>query len=342
MTILVTGGAGFIGSAFIRKVIGKDNLKIINVDKLTYSGNLNNLQSAKDNKNYTFYEGDICDKDFLEEIFTAYKPSSVIHFAAESHVDNSIQTPVNFMNSNFMGTFHLLEAVKKYLNQNDNMQKTFKFIHISTDEVYGALELDDEPFTEQSQILPNSPYSASKAGSNHLARAYQKTFNIPIIITNCSNNYGPYQHHEKLIPRIISCALKGIKLPIYGKGEQIRDWIHVDDHIEAINTVLDLGKIGESYNIGADNEIRNIDLVREICNILDTKILDLKEKYDIQCSSFHELISFVEDRLGHDFRYAIKSHKIKQELGWQSTRSMHEGLKETIEWYLNNTRWLDI
>tara|TARA_B100000787_G_scaffold168563_1_gene157559 strand:+ start:340 stop:1416 length:1077 start_codon:yes stop_codon:yes gene_type:complete len=341
MKILVTGGAGFIGSSLIRKLLQNKENQVINIDKLTYSGNLDNLKLISNNKNYFFYKSDICDEKTISKILLDHNPNCIFHLAAESHVDRSIAKPYNFMISNIMGTYHLLEATRDFYNKkNDKEKNIFRFIHVSTDEIYGELKREDEAFTEESQIAPNSPYSASKASSNHIARSYYKTYGLPITITNCSNNYGPYQNPEKLIPRIIMCALNGNKLPVYGKGEQIRDWIYVDDHSEALIQISKNGNIGENYNIGSQNEICNLDLVKKICYILDEKMPEIQNSFDVKCKSFFDLISFVDDRPGHDFRYAINSDKIYSDIGWKASKNIDDGLLITVQWYLNNSDWL--
>ena len=335
MALLVTGGAGFIGSNFIIDCIKNFNEKVINLDKLTYAGNLENLSEVKDNSNYQFIEGDILDSSLVNEIFAKYKPSAVVHFAAESHVDRSIDNPNNFLQTNIIGTFNLLESSKIYW---DNLAKTeklkFRFLHISTDEVFGSLSEQDEPFSEDNRFEPNSPYSASKASSDHLARAWNRTYGLPIITTNCSNNYGPYQFPEKFIPLMILNALDNKKLPIYGDGNYIRDWIYVKDHCDAIFKILKLGAVGEDYNIGGENHKKNIDIVNQICNILD----ELRPKSDQK--SYKNLITFVKDRPGHDRRYAINANKISKELKWKPKETFNTGLQKTISWYLSNETWV--
>jgi len=335
MALLVTGGAGFIGSNFIIDCIKNFNEKVINLDKLTYAGNLENLSEVKDNSNYQFIEGDILDSSLVNEIFAKYKPSAVVHFAAESHVDRSIDNPNNFLQTNIIGTFNLLESSKIYW---DNLAKTeklkFRFLHISTDEVFGSLSEQDEPFSEDNRFEPNSPYSASKASSDHLARAWNRTYGLPIITTNCSNNYGPYQFPEKFIPLMILNALENKKLPIYGDGNYIRDWIYVKDHCDAIFKILKLGAVGENYNIGGENQKKNIDIVNQICNILD----ELKPRSDQK--SYKNLITFVKDRPGHDRRYAINANKISKELKWKPKETFNTGLQKTISWYLSNETWV--
>ena len=335
MALLVTGGAGFIGSNFIIDCIKNYNEKVINLDKLTYAGNIENLAEVKDHSNYEFIKGDILDVSLLKEILKKYKPSAVVHFAAESHVDRSIDNPNSFLQTNIIGTFNLLDSSRMYW---DNLSKTeklkFRFIHISTDEVFGSLSEKDEPFSEENRFKPNSPYSASKASSDHLVRAWNKTYGLPIITTNCSNNYGPYQFPEKFVPLMILNAIDNKKLPIYGDGNYIRDWIYVKDHCNAIFKILKSGVVGESYNIGGENEKKNIDIVNQICEILD----DLRPKNDHK--SYKNLISFVDDRPGHDRRYAINNNKISKELKWKPKETFDSGLKKTISWYLNNSTWI--
>ena len=330
MKILITGGCGFIGSNFIIDHLKTNpENKILNLDKLTYAGNLENLKSIKDNSNYRFVNGDICDFSVLYELITTFKPDVIIHFAAESHVDRSIDSPMIFIKTNVVGTATLLKACQMYIKKYHN---NFRFIHVSTDEVYGSLN-DKGDFTENSPYSPNSPYSASKASSDHLVRAWHKTYDLPSIITNCSNNFGPYQLPEKLIPLIITNCVNEEPLPIYGDGSNIRDWLFVKDHCNAINKILLKGKIGETYNIGGNNEINNVDVVKNICSILD------KVKPRNNGQSYKELITYVEDRPGHDFRYAINSTKIKKEIGWTPIETFKTGLKKTVQWYLKNEDW---
>lgn len=332
-TILVTGGAGFIGSAVVRFLLQHTNHKVINVDKLTYAGNLDSLKSVSENSRYHFEQVDICDFSKLEEVFLRHKPTKVMHLAAESHVDRSITGPADFINTNIIGTFNLLEISRlHFLNH-----KNFRFHHISTDEVYGDLPHPDEKdgelplFTEKTSYKPSSPYSASKASSDHLVRAWARTYGLSVVITNCSNNYGPYHYPEKLIPLMILNALHGKQLPVYGDGSQIRDWLYVEDHARALYKVLMDGKSGETYNIGGFNEKRNVEVVNTICKILD-EVYPAKESYS-------KFITRVTDRPGHDRRYAIDSSKIKQELGWEPLESFESGIRKTVLWYLDNQDW---
>jgi len=328
--ILVTGGCGFIGSNFIQYILQKDpTIFVINLDKLTYAGNLMNL-SCVPNDRYTFVKGDICDKEILEKLFNEYNFDSIVHFAAESHVDRSIDGPSDFIQTNIVGTLNLLEQSRKIALKSKN--KDFKFLHVSTDEVYGSLGKKGK-FLENTPYAPSSPYSASKASSDHLVRVWNKTYDLPVLITNCSNNYGPYQFPEKLIPLMIINAINNKPLPIYGKGDNIRDWLYVLDHCEALSTVLDRGEIGQTYNVGGDNEVKNIDVVEAICDILD----NLMPKANFE--SHKELIYFVKDRPGHDFRYAIDASKLKSNLGWAPKESFESGLEKTIQWYINNVDW---
>jgi dTDP-glucose 4,6-dehydratase len=334
MKILVTGGAGFIGSNFLNLFVPRyPEHNFINLDKLTYAANLLNLKSIENLSNYTFEQRDIADYSQVIEIFDKYNPDIVVHFAAESHVDRSILGPAEFVQTNIIGTFNLLEVCRK--NWSDSLKKNKLFHHVSTDEVYGSLSLNDENlFTEMTLYTPHSPYSASKASSDHLVRSYFHTYDIPIKITNCSNNYGPYQFPEKLIPLMILNALNNKPLPVYGKGENIRDWLYVEDHCEAIWTVVQKGNIGETYNIGGNNEWKNIDIVNKICDILS---VELKKN----SLPFKKLITFVKDRPGHDLRYAIDSTKIKKELHWQPRETFETGLRKTIKWYLSNQKWVN-
>ena len=335
MKILVTGGAGFIGSALIRFLIKTTEHQVINVDKLSYASNLKSLDSVTDNENYSFYEYDICNRKKIDNLLENEKPDVIFNLAAESHVDNSLANSRDFIFSNIIGTYELIESTRNYLLKNQN-KNNFRFIHISTDEVFGDLSPDDSPFTETNSYKPSSPYSASKASSDHLVRSWFRSYGFPAIITNCSNNYGPYQYPEKLIPLVISKAIKGKKLPIYGSGLQIRDWLHVEDHISALYKVLLNGRVGDSYNIGGKNEKTNLSVVKEICRILDETI---KVKPN-NISSFSDLISFVDDRPGHDLRYAIDASKISRELDWDVKYNFDDGLKHTVDWYLDNTSWV--
>jgi dTDP-glucose 4,6-dehydratase len=332
--IIVTGGSGFIGSNFIRFMLNEGYAeKIINLDKLTYAGNPKNLSDFQQDERYVFVQGDICNQDLVKELFLIHRPNVIVNFAAESHVDRSIDGPGDFIKTNISGTFTLLQESLRYFQtlENEN-QKLFRFHHVSTDEVFGSLN-DNGFFTEETPYDPSSPYSASKAASDHLVRAWQRTFGLPIIISNCSNNYGPYQFPEKLIPLMILNCLAEESLPVYGTGENVRDWLYVDDHCEAIHTIIENGKIGETYNVGGNNEIMNIDIVKTICNILD------EIKPSTHLKSYMELITFVTDRPGHDFRYAIDSSKLKNELNWQPKETFESGIKKTINWYLENQSW---
>lgn len=334
MNILVTGGAGFIGSNFIRIALnGGDDIHIINLDKLTYAGNLDSLKDIENNTRYSFIKGDICDSRFVEKLFTQYQPEAIVHFAAESHVDRSIDDPRAFIETNINGTFTLLEVARKYYRALDEVRKgKFRFLHVSTDEVYGSLGAT-EYFTEETPYAPSSPYSASKAASDHLVQAYYHTYGLPILMTNCSNNYGPFQFPEKLIPLMILNALEGKKLPVYGTGNNIRDWLYVDDHCQAILAVLTKGIPGEKYNIGGHNEKTNMNIVDTLCHILDVKRPRLDGKF------YREQIVFVKDRPGHDMRYAIDAAKIARELGWKPSETFETGIVKTVEWYLENSEW---
>ncbi len=330
-TILVTGGAGFIGSNFVLEWVTQSRDRIINLDLLTYAGNINNLSPIKNNLNHVFIQGNISDEILLSDLLKHYKPWAIINFAAESHVDRSISNPSTFIQTNIIGTYNLLESTRKYFdNLTTEERKTFRFLHVSTDEVYGSLKNSDPAFTEESNYEPNSPYSASKASSDHLVRAWFHTYGLPTIITNCSNNYGPYQFPEKLIPLIITNALNGKNLPIYGDGQNIRDWLFVIDHCSAIMNVLEKGTPGECYNIGGNNEKTNIEVVNIICSLLD----DLAPQHPNGLSSYSKLINFVKDRQGHDRRYAINSSKIQRELGWQPKETFETGITKTVKWYL--------
>lgn len=340
-TILVTGGAGFIGSAVIRHLISDTHHSVVNVDKLTYAGNLESLKSIKGKARYAFEQVDICDATELKRLFNEHQPDIVMHLAAESHVDRSIDGPGEFIHTNIIGTFTLLEQARAYWNELAGDKKAnFKFHHISTDEVYGDLPHPDEVgdstlqlplFTEDTSYAPSSPYSASKAGSDHLVRAWQRTYGLPTLVTNCSNNYGPYHFPEKLVPLIILNALEGKSLPVYGSGNQIRDWLYVEDHARALVVAATKGKVGETYNIGGHNEKQNIEVVKAICEILD-ELVPLNTKYSA-------LITHVTDRPGHDMRYAIDASKIQQDLGWVPLETFESGIKKTVQWYLDNQEW---
>ena len=331
MKILVTGGAGFIGSAVVRKAISQ-GFDVVNVDVLTYAACLENLDAIADSERYFFEQVDICDRTALDLVFAKHLPDAVMHLAAESHVDRSIDTPADFLETNIMGTYHMLEAARAYWLENGR-PLGFRFHHISTDEVFGSLSDDKSVrFTEETPYDPRSPYSASKAASDHLVRAWHETYEIPVVLTNCSNNYGPYHFPEKLIPVVILKALAGESIPIYGKGDNVRDWLYVEDHADALLLVLQEGRVGESYNIGGGNEMSNIDLVRSLCSILD-------EKKPREKGSYSEQIVFVADRPGHDARYAIDPSRIQEELGWKPSVTLEEGMALTVKWYLDNEAW---
>ena len=334
-TLIITGGAGFIGSAVIRHLIADTQHTVVNVDKLTYAGNLDSLTPVADDPRYHFEQADICDAEAMRDIFRRYQPAGIMHLAAESHVDRSIEGPLEFIQTNIVGTSVLLEVARDYWSQLDEAQQSaFRFHHISTDEVYGTLG-ETGLFTEQSRYEPNSPYSASKASSDHLVRAWHETYGLPVVITNCSNNYGPYQFPEKLIPLIILNALDGKPLPIYGKGDQIRDWLYVDDHARALYRVLSQGKVGEIYNIGGHNEKKNIDVVHTLCAHLDK----LVPEHPQGVTAYADLITYVADRPGHDQRYAIDASKIKAELDWVPEETFDSGMLKTVQWYLDNLEW---
>ncbi|OAL82414.1 dTDP-glucose 4,6-dehydratase [Acinetobacter sp. SFA] len=334
MKILVTGGAGFIGSAVIRHLVKETEHQVLNVDKLTYAGNLESLISISDHPRYHFSQTDICDHAALTRLFASFEPDVVMHLAAESHVDRSIDGPAEFIKTNIVGTYTLLEAARKYWQKLPEIKKSrFKFHHISTDEVYGDLEGTTDLFAETTPYLPSSPYSASKASSDHLVRAWHRTYGLPVVVTNCSNNYGPYHFPEKLIPLMILNALEGKPLPVYGNGQQVRDWLFVEDHARALYQVATQGIVGETYNIGGWNEKQNIDVVKTICQILD----ELKPQ--LNGERYESLITFVNDRPGHDLRYAIDASKIERELGWKPQESFETGIRKTVQWYLDNLTW---
>ena len=334
--ILVTGGAGFIGGNFVLDWLSGSDEGVVNVDKLTYAGNLQTLDSFKDNPNHVFVQADIGDTAVIPELLAKYQPRAVVNFAAESHVDRSIHGPSDFIETNIVGTFNFLESVRAYWNNLPEPQKSaFRFLHVSTDEVYGTLAADDPPFAETNRYEPNSPYSASKAASDHLVRAWHHTYGLPVLTTNCSNNYGPYHFPEKLIPLVILNARAGKPLPIYGDGQQIRDWLYVKDHCSAIRRVLEAGQLGETYNVGGWNEKANLDVVNTICTLLD----ELSPRADGK--SYAEQITFVIDRPGHDRRYAIDARKLERELGWKPAETFETGIRKTVQWYLDNNDWTD-
>jgi dTDP-glucose 4,6-dehydratase len=334
-TILVTGGSGFIGSNFILQWMQQEGTPVVNLDKLTYAGNPRNLLQVSSDSRYSFTQGDVCDRELLHKLFELHQPRAVVHFAAESHVDRSIHGPDDFVRTNVFGTFCLLEEARSYCEAlREQERNSFRFLHVSTDEVYGSLGPNDPPFCETTPYSPNSPYSASKAGSDHLVRAYHHTYGLPTLTTNCSNNYGPYQFPEKLIPLVLLNARAGKPLPVYGDGQNVRDWVFVADHCEAVRTVLAKGRVGETYNIGGRSEKRNIEVVETICAILDQS-----------CPGdptvpHRKLITFVKDRPGHDRRYAIDARKIERDLGWKPRESFETGMRKTVEWYLQNEEWV--
>ncbi len=332
--ILVTGGAGFIGGNFVLDWLAGSDEPVVNLDALTYAGNLHTLESLKNDARHVFVHGDIGDAILVPELLKKHRPRAVVNFAAESHVDRSIHGPADFIQTNVLGTFNLLESVRAYWSELPESEKSaFRFLHVSTDEVYGSLEKDDAPFAETHRYEPNSPYSASKAASDHLVRAWHHTYGLPVLTTNCSNNYGPYHFPEKLIPLVILNALAGKPLPIYGDGQQIRDWLYVRDHCSAIRRVLEAGRLGETYNVGGWNEKANLDVVKTICALLD----ELQPRADGK--SYAEQISFVTDRAGHDRRYAIDARKLERELGWKPAETFESGIRKTVQWYLDNTEW---
>ena len=336
MKILVTGGAGFIGSAVIREIINQTDFEVVNLDKLTYAGNLDSLIGITSLKRYSHEHVDICDEQLLTEVFEEHQPACVMHLAAESHVDRSIDGPDDFIDTNIMGTFNLLKSARKYFDGlNGAPKKQFRFHHISTDEVYGDLGGTNDLFTEQTPYSPSSPYSASKAASDHLVRAWGRTYGLPVIISNCSNNYGPYHFPEKLIPHVILNAVHGKPLPIYGDGLQVRDWLYVKDHAEALIRVITEGRIGETYNIGGSNEKTNLEVVESICDLLE----ELAPVKPASVNSYRDLIMFVKDRAGHDVRYAIDASKIERELGWVPKETFETGLRKTVQWFLDNPEW---
>lgn len=339
---LITGGAGFIGSAVIRELINNTEHQVINVDKLTYAGNTQSLTGISENKRYNFLHQDICNREAMDAVFMDYKPDIVMHLAAESHVDRSIDGPGEFIQTNVIGTYTLLESARKYWNSlKENSPERadhFRFHHISTDEVYGDLHGADDLFTEVTSYAPSSPYSASKASSDHLVRAWQRTYGLPTLVTNCSNNYGPYHFPEKLIPLIILNALAGKTLPVYGDGKQVRDWLYVEDHARALIKVAQDGRVEETYNIGGHNEKENIEVVMTLCDLLD-ELCPSEINPEVTVKSYRELITYVADRPGHDIRYAIDAGKIERELGWVPQETFETGLRKTLEWYLNNKEW---
>ena len=333
--VLITGGAGFIGSNFVLEWLAESDESVINLDALTYAGNLENLESLRGDGRHIFVKGSIGDFDLVTELLTKYQPRAVVNFAAESHVDRSIHGPGEFIQTNIVGTFNLLEAVRAYWgNLNDEAKAAFRFLHVSTDEVYGSLESADPPFAETHRYEPNSPYSASKAASDHLVRAYHHTYGLPVLTTNCSNNYGPFHFPEKLIPLVMLNALAGKPLPIYGDGQQVRDWLYVKDHCSAIRRVLEAGKVGETYNVGGWNEKPNLEVVHTLCAILD----ELRPRADGK--PYAAQITYVKDRPGHDRRYAIDATKIERELGWRPAETFDTGIRKTVQWYLDNQSWV--
>ena len=332
-TILVTGGAGFIGSNFVLQWLATESSSVINLDKLTYAGNPANLAAAASDHRYKFLQGDICDRELIAELLLTHRPRAIVHFAAESHVDRSIHGPDDFIRTNVNGTFSLLEEARAYWSGlEDEPKAAFRFLHVSTDEVYGSLGPTDPAFSEHTAYAPNSPYSASKAGSDHLVRAYFHTYGLPALTTNCSNNYGPFQFPEKLIPLVILHAISGKPIPVYGDGQNVRDWLYVADHCEAIRLVLARGRVGETYNIGGQNELKNLDVVNTICSVLD--------ELQPQAQPRSKLITYVTDRPGHDRRYAMNIAKINSELGWRPRETFETGIRKTIQWYLDSPAWI--
>jgi dTDP-glucose 4,6-dehydratase len=335
MTILVTGGAGFIGGNFVLDWLAAHDETVVNLDKLTYAGNLQTLATLRDNPRHVFVQGDIGDRELVASLLAQHQPRAVLNFAAESHVDRSIHGPGDFIHTNVLGTFNLLESVRAYWAELPAEDKqAFRFLHVSTDEVYGTLSPEDPPFAEDKRYEPNSPYSASKAASDHLVRAWHHTYGLPVLTTNCSNNYGPYHFPEKLIPLVILNALAGKPLPIYGDGQQVRDWLYVKDHCSAIRRVLEAGQLGETYNVGGWNEKANLDVVRSICALLD----ELRPRADGQ--PYASQITYVQDRPGHDRRYAIDARKLERELGWKPAETFDSGIRQTVQWYLDNQDWV--
>jgi dTDP-glucose 4,6-dehydratase len=336
MTVLVTGGAGFIGSNFVHTWLAQHDEVLVNLDKLTYAGNLRNLRALAGDRRHHFVQGDIGDTSLVSQLLATHQPRAVLHFAAESHVDRSIHGPMDFIQTNVVGTFQLLESVRAYwAGLDDQAKQDFRFLHVSTDEVYGSLAPDAPAFSETNLYEPNSPYSASKAASDHLVRAWHHTYGLPVLTTNCSNNYGPYHFPEKLIPLVIHNALAGKPLPIYGDGQQVRDWLYVEDHCKALMRVLQDGRLGETYNVGGWNEKPNIEVVRTLCSLLD----ELQPRADGQ--SYATQMTFVKDRLGHDRRYAIDARKLERELGWRPEETFESGLRKTVQWYLGHGDWVE-